>query len=303
VSVSLFVVVFAILVLTIQPYTHFVDNAGLAIAFMGIAVSTALYAMDDQLPGLAPATIAALAALHAIPLVLSLAAAILVLVFSIRLRGLDLHNRVLPRVVKHWGSASTGTAARRSWQRSKSDNLNIGSLWEEDASSNANPDSAAAYSHVANVILHDGLEAKSGKIELPADLRPSLVQVDLQPGVCPAEASSSTVRLPMPAGLLFTPSLEGLERAVSMPFAALVTADGGQLVYDDARHNGGMHWKEAVRCFFANNPALAAKAESSLQDYEEEILTQGNELTVVLQAPHEHSSGINGDLPPWRVFR
>jgi len=277
-----------------------VDNAGLATAFLGISVSTAVHAMDNELPGLAPATIAVLAALHAIPLVLCFAAAILALVFGIRLRGLDLHNRVLPRVVKHWGSESTGTA-RCSWVNNN--DHNIGILWEEDVSSNYNPDSAAAYSHVANVVLHDGLEAKNGKIELPADLRPSLVQVDLQPGISPGEASSSTVRLPMPAGLLFTPTLEGLERATSMPFSALVTADGGQLVYADARHNGGMDWKEAVRCFFANNPALAAKAESSLQGYEEEILMQGNELMVILQAPHEHSSGLNGDLPPWRVCR
>jgi len=299
-SVSLFVVALAIIVLTVQPYTHFVDNAVQAIAFLGIAVSTATHAMDDELPGLAPAAIAALAALHAIPLVLCLVAAILVIIFSIRLRGLDLYNRVLPRVVKHWGSASTGTT-RQFRDDNEIHKHNVGIL-QEDVSSHANPDSAAAYSHVANVVLHDGLEAKRGKVELPADLRPSLVQIDLQPGVSTGEASS-TVRLPMPAGLLFTPALEGPERAASMPLAAVVTADGGQLVYADATHNGGMHWSEAVRCFFADNPALSTKAVNSLQDYEDEILTQGNELMVILQAPHERSSGPNGDIEPWRVYR
>jgi len=294
-GVAIGVAALAVGALAVKPYVHLVDNVSLAAALLAVAAGLAALSLSKPLPSAVPAALTVLAALAVVPLVLALTAAVLVVAFAVRLRHGGLHDEVLPAAVRGWACSSPPTGDGY-----------LGVCCGEGLGAGAS--NAFAFGHSADVVplsLREGLGSAKVRIHLPAELRISVVHQELRGHVSqrgPSPVCTRRTQVPIPAGLLFTPSRDGLDRAAAQPFAALLTPQGGQLLYSEKAFNGGISWVEVVRCFFQDDKDLAKEAERIIQEHEREVPAEaGDGLLAVLEYDGPMAST---DLrPSWKTCK
>jgi hypothetical protein len=273
--------------LSLKPYSHTVDNLSLASALLVISMS--LFASWHA--SLSHATGTAIAVFAAIPVLEAIVAALLV-------TGSALHwhsataAKLLKRVIPNWGKNSAAAPESPGTADQRSKGAYMGCMHEDETASVLSGHMSEAEKrdllrHAVNaVIIPENKNAKARKVrlQLPAELKPEAVQVKLrepygQVGVGRgAEDLSAKLDFPMPSRLLFKKPATGneFEKAAETPFAALLSEDDGDLVYDKAQFNDlSLPWEEVVKNFFRKHPDIGRDAKA-------QILEQENLHTVPL---------------------
>lgn len=281
-------------VLLVQPYAHFIDNIALVAALAAITMAVAMQACGDDLVATGSSAGTVLVALSLVPLIVALGSIALAIVFAIRWLRQDLYEKVLPATVCRWGSASK--SARHSKSENGDPKVCGADVQDEYKRVCADPVpenmDSSPYNRTADVLLLSlrGLDS-SGKprVCLPGEWKvPAVYQELVGPSGQEASAPSlctDRIRVPVPASLLFNPADEGIERAKTRPFAALLTPQAGQLLYLEGSHNGGISWNEAVTFFFQDNRKLVRQAIRLLREHRREVRAMHGEdgLLAVLE--------------------
>eukprot|EP00929_Paragymnodinium_shiwhaense_P083103 TRINITY_DN4413_c0_g1_i2.p1 TRINITY_DN4413_c0_g1~~TRINITY_DN4413_c0_g1_i2.p1 ORF type:complete len:1120 (+),score=205.61 TRINITY_DN4413_c0_g1_i2:134-3493(+) len=272
-----------------KPYVHYLDNMALTAALAAVGLCALLHFTAGQAPHIEGLVVVALVVAAAVPLATLLLAILLSVKLWWRWWGPDMHDKVLPRTVRGWGefanlravASGAGAQADKQW----------GAWWEieDDGTDSELPRPEVAGINKVNVTLVAMSSAASRSapqlLELPADVRPQLVHTRLSAttgaggGVTHLSSDGERVRLPIATQLLFQAKRAGqsarfaaeFAAARTIPLAALVSKDGGRLVYAEDAHNGGAHWSEVVRSFIdLTNPALMQEVEKIISNHLEE---------------------------------
>jgi hypothetical protein len=277
----------AFLVFVVKPYTHAVDNLGLSAAFSAATLGVLVQHFGDVNPSLAARGAIFLGGVLSVPLLTALFAALISNLFAVRWSRLDLHDRVLPRVIRGWGSPGVEShdSTRKSFALLEQRDMGSDSwLWEDDCqdSTNQGAESATAASTPAVDVVLTLLGAPVPVVSIPAQVTPRVIQTRVS-SVLSATGSiaylpddGARVRLPLPTSLFFSAVAtradgprqgeDGRSVEQTIPLAALLTPDGGRLIYADPTLNNGAEWRQAVHRYFGpNDKQLAIEVEKVIQ--------------------------------------
>mmetsp|Transcript_63361 Transcript_63361/g.137157 ORF Transcript_63361/g.137157 Transcript_63361/m.137157 type:complete len:1170 (-) Transcript_63361:50-3559(-) len=249
------------------PHTHLMYNLALAAALLAVSLvigsvwlcATHKVSIDAILLVMCLAL-----ALILLPVCLTLWAAAMMLAFGARIlcgaRGGDqMHDEVLPKVALRWAQPAPKAPEVR--------NKYIGVWWNDDCDNpdvpmpdswEAQPTSAEAVVLEVQQYLSNQSRKPLPSVELPMVLHSVGVEhwqlrVPYAPAAGPkampvGESDTVRPRIPLPVGLITDASdPEGHDIRKAIPLAALTTEDGGILLYEDQKHNGGVSWQDAVK--------------------------------------------------------
>mmetsp|Transcript_63360 Transcript_63360/g.137149 ORF Transcript_63360/g.137149 Transcript_63360/m.137149 type:complete len:1157 (-) Transcript_63360:725-4195(-) len=267
------------------PHTHLMYNLALAAALLAVSLvigsvwlcATHKVSIDAILLVMCLAL-----ALILLPVCLTLWAAAMMLAFGARIlcgaRGGDqMHDEVLPKVALRWAQPAPGG--------SEASGRYVGVWWSDECD---NPDvpcpdsyeAPAATRAEAVVLGQPGARVPAPPVELPAVLTCGVEHRQLRVPYAPAagpsvrlvESEGVRPRIPLPVGLVADPSdPEGFDIRKAVPLAALLTEDGGVLLYgEEERHNGGVSWQEAARGFLreVGDELLEKKVIGAIEEFQ-----------------------------------
>lgn len=274
VCVVLVIVALAVASLKFQPYIHFVDNLAYSASLLSVAVALTVFGMRDHAADLAPPLLQIAGILLSLPIGLALAAMVMASTFAFRWGRSDMHEKVLPRVVHGWNGRISAPRTRQ-----KKD---YGLLPEDDGGPAAESGIRSAVDVV--LLVMQTLRPKKN-IVLPGEVRVPVLQTRLRaPGISsgtcahlPEDGSRS--QLPMPVELLFPADCGGgtLARLTSeqercVPLAAVLTSEGGRLLYANGCNAGSSTWRDVLRSFIGpSEQALMRETEHIIGRAEEDM--------------------------------
>lgn len=253
------------------PYGHLVDNLALASALAGMSatIASCQFFAHEQVFAISTYVVTALVLFIAVPAIIAITAAVLVVCFALRFSRKSLHDEVLPRVVRQW--------TRSTSDRTKAKKGEYMSVWCQDECLNPILDDPADMHRPTTALMFPRsatLKASQVPVELPVQLEVDVVHLQVMLPALPtgprleAAEESRQARFPLPADLLFTPpSMENVEWKTQLPIAALLSDRQGRLVYASSELNRGSEWEEVVKDYFGSqNKLLAMAAVKSIQE-------------------------------------
>lgn len=249
------------------PHTHLMYNLGLSAALLAVSLTIgSVWLYDMRKVDIKQILLILCLALMLIlvPIVLTLWSTAMMVIFSARVLigsrdGSQMHDKVLPKVALRWAQPAPKAPEVR--------NKYIGVWWNDDCDNpdvpmpdswEAQPTSAEAVVLEVQQYLSNQSRKPLPSVELPMVLHSVGVEhwqlrVPYAPAAGPkampvGESDTVRPRIPLPVGLITDASdPEGHDIRKAIPLAALTTEDGGILLYEDQKHNGGVSWQDAVK--------------------------------------------------------
>jgi len=272
----------SILVFIESPYVHSVDNICLFMSLLASSLAVILFQYGDHRPDLASKGVLVIAALLGIPLAVALTATVIAILFALRWPRRELHDDILPRVVRGWGYCSP--APRQDLYGRSAVNPGTNSwLWEDDCEETLCVADSASSSSVNVGVTKLGSAVPA--VYLPAELRPQVVltrvssELSASGSIVYLPDADSRMQLPIPASLLFASAhamgdgpregSNGRQVSQTVPLLALLTPDGSRLIYQDPALNGGTDWQQAVSRAFGSSFDEAKLAKEIIKIAEE----------------------------------
>lgn len=244
------------------PYVHPIDNISVAAVLLTVPAATLAQLFGDSNPTVALAVSAVILLMAMLPLTAALVASLVAAGLAQHWQYQDLHDWIVPRLVKDWGSD----------MESRTDVANVvGLFWEEapvKVSKNIETSSGGFLRFVSSAIVAPESLSPEPRIELPSEVLPSVVRTQLRPpplpgGKCAHLADGNKrPQLPMPLNLLFSSPSGGRTRTSgvmtqeriaersAVPMVAVITPDDGCLVYSQDTFPSDCVWQETLRDFF-----------------------------------------------------
>mmetsp|Transcript_20541 Transcript_20541/g.66535 ORF Transcript_20541/g.66535 Transcript_20541/m.66535 type:complete len:721 (-) Transcript_20541:247-2409(-) len=235
--------VFAILVLKYRPHSTLLDNLSLAAACAAVSLTTASaqYYYKGGHPAATIGLTVTLMVLTAVPLFVLAAASALVASFALRFSRQDMQKALVTTIPK-WGRDKDSNRERKA-------------------------------TNVKVLPIKDGKVAMALPLELPASTSSIPMHVEIKLPAAPAGVKATLVQgektiMPIPADLLLLPpDHRTYEMKTQRPVGAVMTQQGGVLLYPAPEHNGGQHWREAVRAFLGpKSPEVLKEAIAAIQE-------------------------------------